>query len=115
MMLFSYLGKSLKEILNPKYLKEDLFAGFNIAIVAIPLALAIGLASSVPPGMALTAAIVGGVVAAIFGGTRWGLSGTALSMTILVASCVVTHGLPSLFVIGFVCGVSANIISAFIY
>jgi SulP family sulfate permease len=64
---------------------------------------------------ALTAAIVGGAVAAVFGGTRWGLSGPALSMTILVASCVVTHGLPSLFVIGFVCGVSANIISAFIY
>ena len=51
-MLFSYLGKPLKEILSPKYLKEDLFAGFNIAIVAIPLALAIGLASSVPPGRA---------------------------------------------------------------
>lgn len=104
-MLFSYLGKPLKEILSPKYLKEDLFAGFNIAIVAIPLALAIGLASSVPPGMALTAAIIGGVVAAIFGGTRLGVSGPALSMTILIASCVATHGLPSIFVIGFVCGV----------
>jgi MFS superfamily sulfate permease-like transporter len=38
----------LKELWTTKYLSEDIYAGFSVAIVSIPLALAIGMASNVP-------------------------------------------------------------------
>lgn len=99
-----YLIDSWKPMFCRKYLKQDLVAGFSVAIVAIPLALAIGLASGVSPSMALISAIIGGFVAAIFGGVTLGVSGPALSMSILISTCVAIHGVSSLIIIGVICG-----------
>ena len=103
-MLKEYLAQEIAPLFKANGIREDLFAGFSVAIMAIPLALAIALASKVSPSMALTAAIIGGIIPALFGGARRGVSGPALSMTILIATCVTTHGLNSLLVIGLICG-----------
>jgi carbonic anhydrase len=42
-------------------LREDAVSALSVALLAIPLSLAIGLASGVPPGVALVSAIVGGM------------------------------------------------------
>lgn len=94
----------LKELWTTKYLREDIYAGFSVAIVSIPLALAIGMASEVPHTLALTTAVVGGIVAAIFGSSRLSITGPALSMAVLTANCVEKHGLASLVIIGVICG-----------
>jgi carbonic anhydrase len=93
-----------KSMLAREGLKDDVVAGLTVACVAVPLSLAIALASGVPPAVGLVTAIVGGIVCALFGGTRLAVSGPAAAMAILVGTIVNEHGLPALLVIGVGCG-----------
>jgi len=104
------LRKEFQELWTTKYLGADLYAAFSVSIVSIPLALAIGMTSLVPNNLALTTAVVSGIVAAIFGSSRLAVTGPALSMTILIASCVEKHGLSSLVIIGIICGLLQTIV-----
>lgn len=72
-----------------KYLRGDVFGGLTAGIVALPLALAFGVASGAGPAAGLYGAIALGLVAAIFGGTRTQISGPTGPMTIVVASAIV--------------------------
>jgi carbonic anhydrase len=100
-----YLINELNPIFRPTYLREDLFAGLTVACIAVPLSLAISIASSVPPGIGLISAIVGGILAALFGGTRLAVTGPAAAMAIIIAQCVETHGYTGLLIIGLICGI----------
>ncbi|PTL82351.1 bifunctional SulP family inorganic anion transporter/carbonic anhydrase [Vitiosangium sp. GDMCC 1.1324] len=93
-----------KALLSPRYLKEDVLAGLTVACIAIPLSLAIALASGVPPEVGLVTAIIAGIVCALFGGTPLSVSGPAAAMAVLIASAVQQHGLGGLLVIGLVVG-----------
>jgi len=99
-----YLVNYWNTVFNKQYIKQDMLAGINVAMLAIPLALAISLASGVSPSMALTSAVVGGIVAALFGDVGLGISGAALTMTVLISHCVANHGVGGLFVICFIAG-----------
>lgn len=94
-----------KALLSPCFLKEDLVAGLTVACIAIPLSLAIALASGVPPEVGLVTAIIAGIVCALFGGTPLAVSGPAAAMAVLIASAVQRYGLGGLLVIGLVVGV----------
>jgi carbonic anhydrase len=94
-----------KSMLARDGLKDDVVAGLTVACVAVPLSLAIALASGVPPAVGLVTAIVAGVVCALFGGTRLAVSGPAAAMAILVGTIVTDLGLAALLVIGVGCGV----------
>lgn len=100
----NYLLGELKPMFRLKFLREDIFAGLTVACVAIPLSLAIALASGVAPGVGIISAIIGGIVAALFGGTRLAVTGPAAAMAILIAECVETYGLGGLLMIGLICG-----------
>jgi carbonic anhydrase len=93
-----------RSMLSAVHLKEDVVAGLTVACVAIPLSLAIALASGVPPAIGLVTAIVAGVVCPFFGGTRLSVSGPAAAMTVLIGTLVQTHGLAALLVVGVGCG-----------
>ncbi len=71
-----------------KNLKGDIFGGLTAAVVALPLALAFGVASGVGPISGLYGAIVIGMFAAIFGGTPTQISGPTGPMTVVMASIV---------------------------
>ena len=71
-------------MLQPSNLLPDAFSGIAVALVALPLSLAIANASGVAPEVGLVTAIVGGVVVALFGGCRLQVSGPAAAMTFLV-------------------------------
>jgi high affinity sulfate transporter 1 len=62
----------------------DLGAAAAVALVALPLSLAIATASGVDPRTGLVTAIVGGIVVALLGGCRFQVSGPAAAMTFLV-------------------------------
>lgn len=94
-----------KNLFSSQYLKEDVMAGLAVACVAVPLSLAIALASGVPPAVGLVTAIVAGIVCAFFGGTPLSVSGPAAAMAVLLASIVQTHGVGGLIIIGLGCGV----------
>jgi SulP family sulfate permease len=74
----------------------DALAGISVALVAMPLSLAIAAASGVPPEVGLVTAIVGGIVVALFGGCRLQVSGPAAAMTFLVAEIVAKHSMSAM-------------------
>lgn len=93
-----------KAIFSSQYFKDDLVAGLIVACIAIPLSLAIALASNVPPATGLITAIVAGIVCAFLGGTTLAVSGPAAAISILIASNVAKFGLNGVLIIGLICG-----------
>jgi carbonic anhydrase len=79
-------------------LRDDVVSGVSVALLAIPLSLAIALASGVPPAAGLASAIVAGVVAAWFGGTPLAVTGPAAAMAVLIMNVVEHHGMGGLLV-----------------
>jgi sulfate permease, SulP family len=72
-------------------LRDDLFGGLTAAVVALPLALAFGVASGAGAIAGLYGAIAVGFFAAIFGGTPAQVSGPTGPMTVVMAAIVATH------------------------
>jgi carbonic anhydrase len=94
-----------KKLFSKQHLMSDVNAGITVACVAIPLSLAIALASGVSPGIGLITAVVAGIVCALFGGTPLAVSGPAAAMSILIASTVEKFGLKGLVFICLLIGV----------
>lgn len=84
-----------------------MFGGLTAAVVALPLALAFGLASGVGPIAGLYGAIATGFFAALFGGTPAQVSGPTGPMTVVMAAVVASHAdsLPEAFTIVMLGGV----------
>ena len=61
------------------------------AIVALPLALAFGIASGMGPAAGLIGAVALGLIASIFGGTRTQISGPTGPMTVVVTSLAISY------------------------
>jgi len=78
--------------LGTSHLRGDLFGGLTAAIVALPLALAFGVASGAGPVAGLYGAICVGLFAALFGGTPAQISGPTGPMTIVMASVYTQFG-----------------------
>src|SRR5262249_12107010 len=76
-------------------LRGDLFGGLAAGVVALPLALAFGVASGLGPAAGLYGAIALGIIAALLGGTPVQISGPTGPMTLVVTSLVAAHTLPS--------------------
>ncbi len=95
-----------------EHLASDVVAGVSVGLVALPLTLAIALASDVRPGVGLVTAVVTGIIAALFGGSRLAVTGPAAVMAVLVGQIVDRHGIESLFLVGIVAGVIQMAIGA---
>jgi sulfate permease, SulP family len=97
-------GPTFRELFTPKLvtvlregygaadLRADAVAGLTVAIVALPLSMAIAIASGVSPDRGLNAAIVGGLLVSLLGGSRFQIGGPAGAFIVLVASTVERHG-----------------------
>ncbi|MBL4661013.1 MAG: SulP family inorganic anion transporter [Alcanivoracaceae bacterium] len=85
----------MKNILNVKHIKGDVFGGITAGIVALPLALAFGVSSGLGPSAGLYGAIFVGFFAALFGGTNTQISGPTAPMTAI--SMVVVAGIVMAF------------------
>jgi len=71
---------------------QDLPASFVVFLVAMPLSLGIAVASGAPVEAGLIAAIVGGIVVGVLGGSPLQVSGPAAGLTVIVASMIETYG-----------------------
>ncbi|MEZ5794206.1 SulP family inorganic anion transporter [Albidovulum sp.] len=78
----------LREGYGRRALRADLIAGLTVAIVALPLSMAIAIASGVGPERGLFTAIVGGALVSALGGSRFQIGGPAGAFIVLVAVCV---------------------------
>ena len=86
-------------------LRADLMAGLTVAIVALPLSMAIAIASGVTPDRGLYAAIVGGFLVSALGGSRFQIGGPAGAFIVLVAATVAQHGVDGLLLATLLSGV----------
>jgi SulP family sulfate permease len=86
-------------------LRADLVAGLTVAIVALPLSMAIAIASGVGPERGLVTAIVGGALVSAFGGSRFQIGGPAGAFIVLVAACVMQTGVSGLVLATLLSGV----------
>lgn len=85
--------------------KRDLIAGLTVALVALPLALAFGVASGLGAGAGLVTAIVAGVLAAAFGGSNLQVSGPTGAMTVVLLPIVAQVGFSGVLVVGLIAGI----------
>ncbi len=81
-----------------KQLVSDLVAGVIVAIIALPLSIALAIASGVSPEKGLYTAIVAGFVIALFGGSRVNISGPTAAFATIVAGIVAQYGTEGLVV-----------------
>jgi sulfate permease, SulP family len=91
--LFSTFGSY-----RPKDFQSDLGAGITVGLVALPLALAIGIASGVKPENGLITGIVGGAIVSILGGARLQIGGPAAAFIGLVYATVANYGFNGLVI-----------------
>jgi SulP family sulfate permease len=86
-------------------LAADAVAGVTVGLIALPLCLALAIASGVEPVQGLYTAIIAGVVCALFGGSRVQVSGPTAAFVPIVYGIVVMHGVQNLYVCTLMAGV----------
>ena len=84
--------------------RADLMAGLTVAIVALPLSMAIAIASGTTPDRGLYAAIFGGFLVSLLGGSRFQIGGPAGAFIVLVAASVARHGIDGVLLATMIAG-----------
>ena len=79
-------------------LGRDLVAGITVGIIAIPLAMALAIASGVPPQHGLYTAIIAGIVIALTGGSRYSVSGPTAAFVVILYPVAQQFGVGCLLV-----------------
>ncbi|MEH6725831.1 MAG: SulP family inorganic anion transporter [Hyphomicrobiales bacterium] len=84
---------------------SDLLAGATVAMVALPLSLAIAIASGADPAKGLVTAIVAGFLISMFGGSRVQVGGPTGAFIVVVFSVIAAHGYDGLVLATFMAGI----------
>jgi sulfate permease, SulP family len=85
--------------------RADLISGLTVAIVALPLSMAIAIASGVSPGRGLYTAVIGGFIVSLLGGSRFQIGGPAGAFIVLVAVTADRHGVDGVILATLMAGV----------
>jgi SulP family sulfate permease len=88
-----------------RVLASDLLAGVTVGVVALPLAMAFGIASGVTPQAGIYTAILGGFIVSLLGGSRIQIGGPTGAFVVIVAGIVAAHGLSGLLMVTMMAGV----------
>ena len=94
-------------------LKDDLIAGIVVGIVALPLAIAFGIASGVTPTIGLITAIIGGFMVSAFGGNSVQIGGPTGAFIVIVYNIIAVFGLQGLAIATFMAGLILVIMGLF--
>ena len=94
----------LREGYSLDNLRTDAIAGLTVAIVALPLSMAIAIASGASPAQGLYTAIIGGFIVSALGGSRFQIGGPAGAFIVLVAATAAQHGMDGLILATFLSG-----------
>lgn len=98
-LISSLKGYTKKQLLN------DVIAGIIVAIIALPLSIALALASGVEPACGVYTAIAAGFVVSLFGGSRVQIAGPTAAFATIVAGVVATQGMDGLFLATVMAGI----------
>lgn len=83
---------------------NNLFSGFIVAVVALPLCIAFAIASGANPMAGIVSGIVGGLIAALVGSSRYQVSGPAAAFITILYGIIAQHGFPVLLAATLVAG-----------
>lgn len=86
-------------------LRADLLAGLTIGVIALPLSLALAIASGVAPQHGLYTAIIAGIVISLSGGSRLNVSGPTAAFVVILVPITIKFGLGGLLLSGLMAGV----------
>jgi SulP family sulfate permease len=86
-------------------LLSDVVAGVTVGLVALPLAMAFGIASAVTPQAGIYTAIVGGFIVSALGGSRIQIGGPTGAFVVIVAGIIAKHGFSGLLMVTMMAGV----------
>src|SRR5215204_1985983 len=84
---------------------SDLIAGVTVGLVALPLAMAFGIASGVTPQAGIYTAVVAGFLISALGGSRTQIGGPTGAFVVIVAGIVLKSGVSGLALVGIMAGV----------
>lgn len=102
------LGYALREAFAEGYkrphLLKDTIAGITVGVIAIPLAMALAIASGVSPQYGLYTAIIAGAIIALSGGSRFSISGPTAAFVVILHPLTAKHGLAGLLLASVMAG-----------
>ncbi len=93
---FTALREVLKEGYRLDHFIKDLLAGLTVGIIAIPLSMALAIASGVPPQYGLYTAIIAGILIPLTGGSRYSVSGPTAAFVVILYPVAQSYGLNGL-------------------
>lgn len=96
---------SVMKTYNKEQFVNDVIAGIIVAIIALPLSIALALASGVTPEKGIYTAIIAGFLISFFGGSRVQISGPTAAFATIVAGIVAENGMEGLLVATIMAGI----------
>lgn len=115
-MNFSYLKPKLFSVMktyNKKQFVNDIIAGIIVAIIALPLSIALALASGVEPQCGIYTAIFAGFMVSLLGGSRVQIAGPTAAFATVVAGIVATQGMDGLIIATVLAGIILILMGVF--
>jgi SulP family sulfate permease len=91
---------------------SDLIAGLTVGLVALPLAMAFGIASGVPPQAGIYTAVVAGFIISALGGSRVQIGGPTGAFVVIVAGIIAKFGVSGLLIVTLMAGVILIVMGA---
>ena len=98
---------------NKEKFIADLLSGLIVGIVALPLALAFGIASGVTPEQGIITAIIAGFIISFLGGSRVQIGGPTGAFIVIVYGVVQSHGIKGLIVATIIAGIILVLLGVF--
>jgi len=98
---------------NLRKFQQDLFAGTTVAAVALPLALAFGVASGATAAAGLVTAVVAGVVISLLGGARFQISGPTGAMSAVLIVVASRYGIEGVWMVSLLAGIMIILMGLF--
>jgi SulP family sulfate permease len=83
---------------------KDVVSGVTVGIVALPLAIGFGITSGMSAQAGIATAILAGFIAAVFGGSRFQVSGPTGAMTVVLIPVIAKNGVEAIPVLGLMAG-----------
>lgn len=109
---------ALKDVFRAGYTKKslmrDIVAGLTVGVIAIPLSMALAIASGVPPQHGLYTAIIAGIVIALTGGSRFNISGPTAAFVVILYPVTQQFGLSGLLMATLLSGVILILMALFL-
>jgi len=88
-----------------RFFKKDLLSGLTVGVISLPLAMAFAIASGVKPEYGIYTTIIAACLVALFGGSKYQVSGPTGAFIPILLSIVLMYGYESLLIAGFLSGI----------